>query len=151
VLAAAAARGWGEELDVIFTSDHGELQGDFGLLFKGPYHVDGLMRVPLVWRPAPAAAVPPATVGRPVGLVDLAPTFCAIAGLAPPAWMEGAPLPVDGGDRGGVLTEWDSELHGVGVHLRTITRGSWVCTTYAPGTVHDGSEGELYDLADDPL
>ena len=31
----------------IFTTDHGELQGDFGLLFKGPYHVDALMRLPL--------------------------------------------------------------------------------------------------------
>ena len=26
-----------------------------------------------------------------------------------------------------------------------------MCTTYAAGTVHDGTEGELYDLADDPL
>lgn len=26
-----------------------------------------------------------------------------------------------------------------------------MCTTYRPGTVHDGSEGELYDLSDDPL
>ena len=49
------------------------------------------------------------------------------------------------------MTEWDSELLGVDVHLRTITRDGWVCTTYAPGTVHDGTEGELYDLADDPL
>jgi len=39
----------------------------------------------------------------------------------------------------------------VGVHLRTITRDDWVCTTYLPGTVHDGTEGELYSLADDPL
>ncbi len=38
---------------MVFTTDHGELQGDFGLLFKGPYHVDALMRLPLVWRPAP--------------------------------------------------------------------------------------------------
>jgi hypothetical protein len=50
-----------------------------------------------------------------------------------------------------VLTEWDSELFGVDVHLRTITRDGWVCTAYLPGTVHDGTEGELYDLADDPL
>jgi hypothetical protein len=49
-----------------------------------------------------------------------------------------------------VLTEWDSELFGVDVHLRTITRDNWVCTTYRPGTVHDGTEGELYDLSDDP-
>ncbi|HEY7626576.1 MAG TPA: hypothetical protein VH761_05890, partial [Ilumatobacteraceae bacterium] len=141
---------------VIFTTDHGELQGDFGLLFKGPYHVDALMRLPLVWRPAPSAACAPATVRRPVGLVDLAPTFCAIAGVTPPPWMEGKPLPYDDADADArgferVLTEWDSELFGVGVHLRTITRDEWVCTTYQPGFSHDGTEGELYNLLDDPL
>ena len=76
-----AERGWDDDLDVFFTTDHGELQGDFGLLFKGPYHVDALMRLPLVWRPAPSTPQPPAVVTRPVGLVDLAPTFCAIAGI----------------------------------------------------------------------
>jgi hypothetical protein len=39
----------------------------------------------------------------------------------------------------------------VDVHVRTIVRDGWVCTSYGPGTVHDGSEGELYSLADDPL
>ena len=156
VLAAIARRGWGDDVDVVFTTDHGELQGDFGLLFKGPYHVDGLMRLPLIWRPAPSAAVPAATISRPVGLVDLAPTFCAIAGVPVPAWMEGKPLPVDDADADArgferVLTEWDSELFGVGVHLRTISRDGWVCTTYQPGFSHDGSEGELYDLGNDPL
>jgi arylsulfatase A-like enzyme len=57
VLAACAARGWDDDLDIVFTTDHGELGGDFGLLFKGPYHVDGLMRLPLIWRPAPSAGV----------------------------------------------------------------------------------------------
>jgi arylsulfatase A-like enzyme len=114
------------------------------------------MRLPLVWRPAPSAGAQPSTVSRPVGLVDLAPTFCAIAGVPVPEWMEGEPLPVDDTDaeaRGfeRVLTEWDSELFGVSVHLRTITRDGWVCTAYQPGTSHDGSEGELYSLIDDPL
>ena len=156
VLQAVERRGWGQDLDVIFTTDHGELQGDFGLLFKGPYHVDGLMRLPLIWRPAPSAATTPAVVTRPVGHVDLAPTFCTIAGLPPEPWMEGRSLPTDDLDaqaRGfeRVLTEWDSVLFGVDVHVRTITRDGWVCTTYGPGYVHDGTEGELYDLADDPL
>jgi len=156
VLAAIDSRGWSDDVDVVFTTDHGELQGDFGLLFKGPYHVDGLMRLPLIWRPAPSAGVAPAVVSRPVGLVDLAPTFCAAAGLDAPEWMEGSQLPVDDADADArrepaVLTEWDSELFGVGVHLRTITRDGWVCTIYRPGTVHDGTEGELYSLADDPL
>ena len=51
--------GWADDVDVVFTTDHGELQGDFGLLFKGPYHVDGLMRLPLIWRPAPSAGAAP--------------------------------------------------------------------------------------------
>ncbi len=156
VLARIDARGWGDDVDVVFTTDHGELGGDFGLLFKGPYHVDALMRLPLVWRPAPSAGAGAAVVTRPVGLVDLAPTFCAIAGVEPAGWMQGRRLPVDDADaeaRGfdQVLTEWDSELFGVDVHLRTVTRGGWVCTAYLPGTCHDGTEGELYDLVADPL
>jgi arylsulfatase A-like enzyme len=154
VLQTIAARGWDDDVDIVFTTDHGELQGDFGLLFKGPYHVDALMRLPLIWRPAPSAptTVSPSVVTAPVGLVDLAPTFCRIAGIDPPAWMEGAELPIDNSQRSApVLTEWDSELFGVDVHLRTITRDQWVCTAYRPGTVHDGTEGELYDLDDDPL
>ncbi|MCU1394193.1 MAG: arylsulfatase family protein [Ilumatobacteraceae bacterium] len=156
VMAAIAAKGWTDDVDVIFTTDHGELQGDFGLMFKGPYHVDGLMRLPLVWRPAPNAGVAPGVVSKPVGLVDLAPTFCTIAGLVPNEWMQGKPLPVDDVDADArgfdkVLTEWDSELFGVAVHVRTITRDGWVCSAYRPGYVHDGTEGELYDLVDDPL
>jgi len=156
VLAAVRARGWDDDVDIVFTTDHGELGGDFGLMFKGPYHVDALMRLPLIWRPAPSSAPAPSTVSRPVGLVDLAPTFCSIAGLPVPAWMEGRPLPVDDLDADArgferVLTEWDSELFGISVHLRTITRDGWVCTTYQPGSQHDGTEGELYSLAEDLL
>jgi arylsulfatase A-like enzyme len=156
VLRTIEGRGWTGDVDVIFTTDHGELQGDFGLLFKGPYHVDALMRLPLIWRPAPSAGISPAVVTSPVGLVDLAPTFTAIAGLQPVGWMQGSALPVsdpDARDRGfgRVLTEWDSDLFGVDVHLRTITTGRWVCTAYRPGYVHDGTEGELYDLSEDPL
>ena len=155
VLQTVAAKGWDEDVDVIFTTDHGELGGDFGLMFKGPYHTDALMRLPLVWRPAPSANITPTTVTRPVGLVDLAPTFCQIAGLATPEWMEGKALPINDPDadtRGfqRVLTEWDSVLFGVDVHLRTITRDGWVCSTYQPGYSHDGTEGELYDLTNDP-
>jgi arylsulfatase A-like enzyme len=152
VLASAHRRGWADDLDVIFTTDHGELQGDFGLLFKGPYHVDALMRLPLIWRPAPSRGTPAGVVRSPVGLVDLAPTICRIADLETPGWMEGRALPLDDADgQERVLTAWDSELFGVAVHLRTVTHDRWVCTAYLAGTVHDGNEGELYDLAEDPL
>jgi arylsulfatase A-like enzyme len=153
VLQRVSERGWLDDTDVFFTTDHGELQGDFGLLFKGPYHVDALMRLPMIWRPAPSAGVAPAVVPEPVGHVDLAPTFCAVAGVPVAPWMEGSSFPTTAGGPGRerVLTEWDS-AHAAGeVHLQTITRNGWVGTTYRPGSWHDGTEGELYDLADDPL
>ncbi|MCU1463485.1 MAG: arylsulfatase family protein [Acidimicrobiales bacterium] len=154
VLQRVDERGWADDTDVIFTTDHGELQGDFGLLFKGPYHVDALMRVPFVWRPAPSAGIEPAVIDRPVGHIDLAPTFCRIAGVDEPDWIEGEALPADAASAAGrerVLTEWDSEFRGASVHLRTIARDGWVCTACEPGTRHDGTEGELYDLAEDPM
>ncbi len=156
VLAYLRERGWDRDTDILFTTDHGELQGDFGLLFKGPYHVDALMRLPLLWRPAPSAGLAPARIAAPVGQIDLAPTFCAIAGLAVPDWMQGRPLPqaADGEDAGmrrQVLTEWDSDINGIEMHLRSIWRDDVLCTLYEPGSVHDGSEGELYDLRADPL
>jgi arylsulfatase A-like enzyme len=163
---------------VFFTTDHGELQGDFGLLFKGPFHVDALMRLPMVWRPAPGANVTPATVPEPVGHLDLAPTFCEIAGIPAAEWMQGAPLPTrSGSGRERALCEWDSQFPGYGMHLRSIYRDGWMCTVYEPSTVgepngledffastgmfgggmgpvspveYDGTEGELYDLDSDP-
>ncbi len=173
VLARIAARGWDDDTDVFFTTDHGELQGDFGLLYKGPFHVDALMRVPMVWRPAPAAGVAGgAAVEEPVGHVDLAPTFCAIAGIEPAPWMQGAALPVTGGSgRERVLCEWDSQFPGYGMHMRSIYRDGWLCTAYEASTKgvpngleewaaggrlpqssveYDGTEGELYQLEDDP-
>ncbi|MEZ4409723.1 MAG: sulfatase-like hydrolase/transferase [Polyangiales bacterium] len=176
VMAWLRERGLDEHTDVVFTSDHGELQGDHGLWFKGPYHVDALVRVPLLWRPAPREGIPPASVRAPVGNVSLAPTFCAIAGLPVPSWMDGAPLPLSDDapearacER--VITTFDSNFADVGMHLRTIFRDGHLCTVYAPsaregcgefplywalwrrGSVvprYDGSEGELYDCEADP-
>lgn len=151
VLDRIAARGWGDDTDVVFTTDHGELQGDYGLLFKGPYHCDALMRIPLVWRPAPSAAIAPADVEDPVGQVDLAPTFCAIADVPAPDWMQGATLPIDDGSgHERVITEWDSQFDEIDMHLRTIYRDGWTCTAYEAGGMYEGTEGELYDLTDDP-
>lgn len=145
VLARITERGWESDTDVFFTSDHGELQGDFGLLFKGPYHTDALMRVPLIWRPAASAGLVPSVVQEPVGLLDLAPTFCRCAGLPVPDWMQGSPLPTaPGSDRERVVTEWDSQQ--IDQHLRTIYRDGYIYTVY------EGSpEGELYNVNEDPL
>ena len=156
VLRAVAARGWADDVDIVYTTDHGELQGDYGLLFKGPQHVDSLMRLPLLWRPAPSTGIAPGRIDAPVGLVSLAATFAHIAGMPEPEYVEAHRLPLDDSESASlgherVITEWDSVLFGRIVRLRTICRDGWVATTCLPGTVHDGTEGELYDLTSDPL
>ena len=70
------------------------------------------MRLPMIWQPAKNANLTPATIQAPVGHVDLAKTFCQIAGIAPPDYCEGASMPTtndeaDAQDRQFQLTEWD--------------------------------------------
>jgi arylsulfatase A-like enzyme len=173
VMAKVRARGWDKETDVFFTTDHGELQGDFGLVYKGPFHVDSLMRLPFIWRPAPKLKIGPARISQPVEQVDLASTFCAIAGVEPAAWMQGKLLPTaDDGTRQRAICEWDSQFPGYGFHLRSIYRDNFLLTRYEPSTAgvpngleerwpqfaavgtrinYDGREGELYDLRNDPV
>jgi arylsulfatase A-like enzyme len=131
------------------------------------------MRLPFVWRPAPSAGVAPADVSEPVGHVDLAPTFCAIAGIAPAEWMQGTSLPTAAGsDRERMICEWDSQFPGYGMHLRSIYRDGFLCTAYEKSNKgelnglepfleimhmdpqssveYDGGEGELYNVNEDP-
>jgi arylsulfatase A-like enzyme len=152
VLAHVEEKGWASQTDVVFTTDHGELQGDFGLLFKGPYHCDALMRVPLIWRPASVSGTAPAVVDEPVGHLDLAATFCEIAGVPPMEDMQGSPLPTaPGSGRERVITEWDSQFPTEDLHLRSMFRDGWLVTVFEPGGGYDGTEGELYDMNADPL
>ena len=147
-------RGRLDRTDIVFTTDHGTTQGDFGLMFKGPFHVDALMRLPLIWRPAPSAGLDVAgtRLDDPVGQVDLAPTFAEIAGLAPEPWMEGAPLPsAPAPGRGHAICQWDAEKAGLEIRLRSVyDRSGFLCTAYAPTNYYSGAEGELYDVREDP-
>ena len=94
-------------------------------------------------------------VHAPVGHVDLAPTFCEIAGVDVPEWMQGRALPQSGAaaeaqGRERVLTEWDSDFEGDTLSLRTIHRDGYTCTVYGESSLYDGTEGELYDHDADP-
>ena len=131
---------------VVMTTDHGEMLGDHRIIFKGPVHYEGLLRVPLIVRgPDIAAGV---VVDDPVGTIDLAPTMLRAAGVDVPEHMEGEPLfDLDGTPtrREHVLTEDDFDAV-LRVPLRTITTERHKLTAYldAPG------QGELYDLVEDP-
>ncbi len=148
--------GMREHTDIFFTTDHGEFQGDFGLLFKGPYHVDALMRLPFIWQPAPISGATPGAVSEPVGHVDLARTFAHIAGIEAPEYCEGNVLPLSDDEaraqnREFVITEWESEHGPITMRLNSLYHADgWLCTKYDECSLYDGSEGELYNMNDDP-
>ena len=66
--------------------------------------------------------------------------------------MQGAPLPQtpDAGSHERVITEWYDDYDGNEVTMRSMVRDGYLVTAYAPTNQYDGSEGELYALADDP-
>lgn len=90
ILGALERLGVAERTVVLFTSDHGDLMGDHQRLLKGPYHFQGLIRVPLI------LTVPGRTHGTVtdalVSSMDVAATLLHLAGLEPPRQMQGQSL-----------------------------------------------------------
>lgn len=141
VLRALDDAGVADETLVIATTDHGDFLGDHQMVFKGPLHYEGLLRVPLILRgPGFEAGV---TSSDPVGTIDLAPTMLEKAGITIPDWVEGRPL-LDG-PREWVLTENDHRMV-FDISLRTLTTARYKITSY----LGSPDQGELYDLDDDP-
>ena len=50
ILASLEKFGISDNTIVIYTSDHGDLMGDHGLLFKGPCPYNGVVQLPLIWK-----------------------------------------------------------------------------------------------------
>ena len=90
VLAALEATGQLENTLIVFSSDHGELLGDFGCFGKRSFH-EASQKIPLIVR-QPSRFEAGATCDEPASLVDLLPTFLAAAGLETPAEADGMDL-----------------------------------------------------------
>ena len=96
-----AERGWDAETDIFFTADHGELQGDFGMLFKGPVPRRRADQgaADLAPRPRRTATSPPPTCRtRSATSISPRPSSPPL-GIDIPAVMQGAPLAADAGRR----------------------------------------------------
>jgi arylsulfatase A-like enzyme len=89
-LDALRKRGLYEDSVVIFTGDHGEMNGRRGLVDKGVYLHPEVLRVPMIVKPAGRTAVK--TVDAPVCHMDVAPTLLSMTGIEPMARMDGIPL-----------------------------------------------------------
>lgn len=92
VLSFLDARGMAENTLLVFTSDHGDYQGDHGLITKSPALYDCLVRVPFIARWPARIADRGRRDPRLVSHVDLLPTFAAAAQMPCPPQAEGVNL-----------------------------------------------------------
>lgn len=156
ILEALDNTGQRENTMIIFTSDHGEMLGDHGLMFKGCRFYEGLVKVPLIFS-MPGTIRSNRRCEGLVELVDLSATLLEIAGIAIPRHHQGQSLwPIllgnESGDtiRSSVRSEYFDALD------PCFTGGSGSFATmyrndrYKLIIYHDHDLGELYDLEEDP-
>ena len=77
-----------EDTLVIFMSDHGEMNGDHGLYWKGAYFYEALVHIPLILS-CPSLFRRGLKSDALVELVDLAPTLMELTGQEVPYYMQG--------------------------------------------------------------
>jgi arylsulfatase A-like enzyme len=151
VLAALESSGLQKDTIVLFTSDHGDMFGDHGLMLKAGMHYEACTRVPLL---ISAPGKTPGVSRALASSLDLAQTILELTGQPEYLGMQGvslAPLLDDpeARVRDHVLVEEDQmfDLAGIGDMLRMRT----LITEEARFTVYRSSdEGELFDLEQDP-
>lgn len=87
------ANGFLKDTIVVYLSDHGELAGERGLWEKSTWH-EASTRVPLLFQLPEhrTGEVSPTSVSKPVSLIDVFPTLCELAELAPPEALDGVSL-----------------------------------------------------------
>jgi choline-sulfatase len=131
----------------VFSTDHGDLGGAHGLPYKGPAMYEELVRVPLViaW----PGRIRAARTDALVSLIDLLPTLCDLAEVAPP------PGDLDGLSLRPILDQRAARVRDIvfaeyygkqswRVPIRMARTDRWKYVRYR----NDGEE--LYDLERDP-
>jgi arylsulfatase A-like enzyme len=81
-----------EESLIVVMSDHGEMNGRWGVIDKGVYLYPDVVRTPLVVKMPASMGIRPHTVDAPVSLLDVAPTLLSVAGIEPEARLDGQSL-----------------------------------------------------------
>ena len=131
---------------IVFTSDHGHFLGQHGLVAKGPFHYEDMLRVPFL--AAWPGRIPAGTVQDSIqSLVDLMPTFLDAAGVAVPGQVQGLSQ----------LAQWQG---GAPVRSHAIRENrhnpvmphvtSYIEERYKVNVYREGPWGELFDLKADP-
>lgn len=149
ILEQLRALGLERDTVVIFTSDHGDFMGDYGVMLKFQLHNRGVTRVPFLIHD-PRNPGNGARRDDLAGALDIAPTLLGLAGLAPANGMQGRDLfdaSTPAPESWLIEEEMQTPMMGLPElpRLRTLVTADWRMTVRGGGQFH-----ELYNLADDP-
>ena len=159
VLAELDKRGLTDNTIILFLSDHGDMMGDHGRMYKQVMY-EGATHVPLIVQ-APESVYPALTPGRVVdevtGHVDIVPTVLDLCGLPVPQGVQGKSLaPLCAGNSAGWPNEAFSWMLGVPYtrqeeymlgRKRMLRTPEYKLTDYGADF---RTRWELFDMAMDP-
>jgi arylsulfatase A-like enzyme len=132
-------KGVWEDTVLVFTTDHGEMLGDHGLITKGVMHYDASVRCPLI---VAGGGIPQGVNNGLVCSLDFYPTFCDWAGIPD----EDRP-PLEGRSFADTLDDkrWDAVSVALGPVTSVVTDDGWRLTRFV-----EDDKGQLFDLNSDP-
>lgn len=136
-----------EDTIVVFTTDHGHLIGQHGLIAKGPFMYEDLIKVPLIVR-WPNKVKENVINSSLQSLVDLSPTFLSSLGFSIPRTMTGV-------DESKVWQGQEAKArdHIICEHHHeptTINVRTYVDERYKLTVYYNETYGEFFDLKEDP-
>ncbi len=125
---------------VVFNSDHGEMLGDHGLLFKGGYMYDEVVRAPLILR-VPGRLPSGRRIPALVESIDVLPTVLELLNIPIPEGVQGRSLVATIEGKPGL----QRAVHAEFPTIKMIRTDRWKLVHYVRAPY-----GELYDLREDP-
>jgi arylsulfatase len=143
IVAALRTRGEYDNTLIVFTSDHGDYMGEFGMVYKGQYVSEALMRIPMLAKP-PVAGFRGRTETGFVYNFDIAATSLAAAGVALPPEMSAQDLAPYWQDPNNAARRKYCFLDAQ--TIQGVRDARWKLVHY-----RDREYGELYDLSVDPF
>jgi arylsulfatase A-like enzyme len=147
VLRALEESGQADNTIVIYTSDHGEMAGDHGLMQKSVFY-DQATRIPLMIH-VPWLSREQVRLDGPVSLIDLVPTLLELVGAEVPSHLQGrsragALHDPKSWKREDIVVEWHGEDDNQEDGRSLVAADGWKLNLYR------GNTPELYDLNTDP-
>ncbi|MFX1390032.1 MAG: sulfatase [Promethearchaeota archaeon] len=155
ILAALEKFGLGDNTLVVYTSDHGDLMGDHGMLFKGPSTYMGVFHIPMIWKVP--GLIKPGITDALISSIDYPKTLLNLLGIKEkkqspdmqgfdmtPVLKEPENLEVQ--PRDCVFIENDEEIGILDVRLRHLITKDYKLTIYN----NIDNFGDLFNRKEDP-